>query len=140
MEPAEKIHETEKKIKSLEQDLNDLRQGLTIVSDYYRDLRNVSCRQDAVEAVDEIVAKPLVDEDIEFEGIWKFHEEILLADPAAHVPCTEMYEAFARYCTRTGRSCVEQDAFEFVFAHIENPAPVLDRGEWIGYRLRPGSG
>jgi hypothetical protein len=140
MEPADKIHETEKKLRSLELDLNDLRQGLTLVNDYYRDLERVSRRQDAVEAVDQILAKPLVDDDIEFEGIWKFHEEALLADPAAHVPCTAMYEAFVRYCMQTGRSIVEQDAFEFVFAHIENPAPVLDRGEWIGYRLRSGTG
>jgi hypothetical protein len=140
MEPADTINDTEKKIRSLEQDLNDLRQGLTLVSDYYRDLERVSRRQEAVEAVDEIIAKPLVDDDIEFEGIWRFHEDILLADTEAHVPCTAMYEAFVRYCMQTGRSCVEQDAFEFVFAYIENPAPVLDRGEWIGYRLRSGSG
>ena len=140
MEHAEKISDTEKKIKSLEQDLNDLRQGLTLVTDYYRDLRRVSRQQDAVEEMDRVIAKPLVDDDIEFEGIWKFHEEALLADPVAKVPCNAMYEAFVRYCTETSRSCVEQDAFEFVFAHIESPAPVLDRGEWIGYRLRSGSG
>jgi hypothetical protein len=140
MEPSDKIHETEKKIKSLELDLNDLRQGLTLVNDYYRDLQRVSRHQDAVEAVDQIIAKPLVDDDIEFEGIWRFREDALLADPSAHVPCTAMFEAFVRYCMQTGRSTVEQDAFEFVFAHIENPAPVLDRGEWIGYRLRSGTG
>jgi hypothetical protein len=136
MEPSDKIIDTEKKIKSLEQDLNDLRQGLTIVNDYYRDLARVSRHQDAVEDVDRIIAKPLVDDDIEFEGIWRFHEDILVADPAERVPCTIMYDAFVRYCTATGRNRIGQEAFEFVFAHIENPAPVLDRGEWIGYRLR----
>jgi hypothetical protein len=140
MEPADKIHETEKKIKSLELDLNDLRQGLTLINDYYRDLERVSRHQDAVEAVDQCIAKPLVDDDIEFEGIWRFHEDVLVADAGVQVPCTEMYEAFVRYCMRTGRSIVEQDAFEFVFAHIENPVPVLDRGHWIGYRLRSCSG
>jgi len=139
MEPSDKIHETEKKIKSLELDLNDLRQGLTLVNDYYRDLERVSRRQDAVEAVDQCIAKPLMDDDIEFEGIWRFREEALIADSSAHVPCTAMYEAFVRYCMQSGRSIVEQDAFEFVFAHIENPAPVLNRGEWICYRLRPGT-
>jgi len=139
MAPPDKINDTEKKIKSLEQDLNDLRQGLTLVTDYYRDLERVSHHQDAVDEVDQTIAKPLVDEDIEFEGIWRFHEEALVADPEAHVPFAAMYDAFARYCRKNGRSVVDQDAFEFVFAHIENPAPVPDRGEWTGYRLRPGS-
>lgn len=139
MAPDDKINDTEKKIKSLEQDLNDLRQGLTLVADYYSDLRAVSRRQQAVEAVDETLAKPLVDDDMEFEGIWRFHEDALIADPAGRIPCTAMYEAFSAYCTQTGRSLIEQDAFEFVFAHIENPQPVLDRGAWIGYRFRAGT-
>jgi hypothetical protein len=78
-----------------------------------------------------------VDEDREFEGIWRFHEDVLIPDPLARVPCPVMYEAFVRYCTRTGRSPVEQEAFEFVFARMENPAPALGNGEWTGYRLRP---
>ena len=88
--------------------------------------------------MDEAVTKPLVDEDMEFESIWRFHEEMLVPDPDAHVPCTGMYEAFVRYCTGTGRRIVEQEAFEFVFAHMEKPQPVLRCGEWFGYRLRPG--
>jgi len=139
MESPDQINTTEKKIKSLEQDLNDLRQGLTLVSDYYRDLERISRQQDAVEAVDEIVAKPLMDDDIEFESIWRFHEEVLIPDPASHIPLDAMYEAFTRYCQKNGRSAMEQESFTFVFAHMENPAPVLDRGMWIGYRLRPGS-
>ncbi|MDD1694160.1 MAG: hypothetical protein LUQ71_05500 [Methanoregula sp.] len=139
MDPSDKINGTEQKIKGLEQDLNDLRQGLTLVADYYRDLQKLSRQQDAVEAVDQIIAKPLVDEDIEFEGIWRFHEEELVADPEARVPFTTMYDAFVKYCQKNGRDVVDADAFEFVFAHIENPTPVPDRGEWIGFRLRSGS-
>ncbi len=126
----------EKKIKELEQDLNDLRQGLTLVKDYYRDLEPVSREQEAFEAVDEQVARQLIDDDIEFEGIWKFHEDVLVPDPVARVPFGKMYEAFVRYCAKSGRSVVEQDAFEFVFEHLENPKPEPSRGEWIGYRLR----
>jgi len=136
MDPSEKINNTEQKIKGLEQDLNDLRQGLTLVADYYRDLQKMSKQQDAVEAVDEILARPLVDEDIEFEGIWKFHEDSLIADSDSRVPFEAMYNAFLQYCQKNGRSVVDLDAFEFVFARIENPTPVPDRGEWIGYRLR----
>jgi len=138
MEPTDHLNDTEKKLKGLEQDLNDLRQGLTLVNDYYRDLEKISKHQDAVEAVDEIIAKPLVDDDIEFEGIWRFHEEALVEDAGVAVPCEEMYGAFVQYCKTSGRCVVEQDAFEFVFARIEHPSPVLDHGTWIGYRLRTG--
>jgi len=139
MESPDKISTTEQKIKGLEQELNDLRQGLTLISDYYRDLERISRQQDAVEAVDEIVAKPLVDDDLEFESIWRFHEDVLVPDPSSRITVAAMYEAFVRYCQKNGRDVMEEESFSFVFAHIENPAPVLDRGEWTGYRLRSGS-
>ena len=137
MEPADKIQKQEKKIKNLELELNDLRQGLTVVADYYRDLRQVSRQQVATEIVDQDIARPIVDEDREFEGIWRFNEDVLMPDPSARVPFTTMYEAFVGYCKRTGRIPVEQKAFEFVFARMENPCPALGGGKWTGYRLRP---
>ena len=140
MESPDKITTTEKKIQSLEQDLNDLKQGLALVSDYYQDLERISRQQDAVIAVDEIIAKPQMEDDIEFESIWRFHEDILIPDPDAHIPLAAMYEAFVRYCEKSGRSPMDQESFTFVFAHMENPTPVLDQGEWTGYRLHPGSG
>jgi hypothetical protein len=140
MDPLDRCQEHEKKIKNLELDLNDLRQGLATVTDFFQDLEHVSRQQDAVEAVDQSIVKPLIEEDIEFEGIWRFHEEVLVADPVARVACTEMYEAFIRYCKRTGRSVVDEDAFGFVFSRMENPGPVLDCGEWTGYRLRTDGG
>jgi hypothetical protein len=136
IEPAEQPTEQERKLKNLELELNDLRQGLTVVADYYKDLEKVSQRQDAVEAVDETIARPLVDDDREFEGIWRFHEEMLIGDSEARVPYQNMYDAFLRFCTRNGRIPVDREAFEFVFSKMENPAPVMDHGEWIGYRLR----
>jgi hypothetical protein len=137
MEPADHPIDQERKIKTLEQDLNDLRQGLTLVADYYHDLEEVSKQQDAVGTIDEELLKPLVDDDLEFESIWKFHEEVLVPDPGARIPCTAMYDAFIRYCEETGRQAVEREAFEFVFSRMENPEPACDRGEWIGYSLRP---
>jgi DICT domain-containing protein len=136
MEPADKIQDQEKKIKNLELELNDLRQGLTVVADYYRDLKQVSREQEAAGIVDRDLARPILDEDREFEGIWRFHEDVLVPDPLARVPCQAMYDAFVRYCGRTGRVPVEQEAFEFVFARMENPSPALGNGEWAGYRLR----
>jgi hypothetical protein len=137
MEPEDKLTEQDKKIKNLELELNDLRQGLTVVAEYYQELKRVSQRQDAAEAVNQALVRPLVDEDLEFESIWKFHEEVLVADPKSRVSRKAMYDAFVQYCTKSGRSEVDKDAFEFVFARIENPTPALNkRGQWIGYNLQ----
>ena len=125
------------KIKNLEQELNDLRQGLVVVTDYYQDLKDASQEQIASLELDEGIVKPLMEDDLEFESIWRFHEEVLLADPSARVPCNAMFEAFEQFCTKSGRDVVEQEAFEFVFARMENPKPECDRGDWIRYRLRP---
>lgn len=132
-EPASNQYQ---KLKSLEHDLNDLRQGLVVVTDYCRDLKSVSKEQLASLEIDEGIIKPLMEDELEFEGIWSFHEDILVADPQAHVPCAAMYEAFIRFCTSTGRRVIEQEAFEFIFARMENPKPICERGEYIGYRLR----
>lgn len=136
MDSPEPITQKEQKIKNLERDLNDLRQGLAVVTDYYKDLKTVSKEQIATQEIDEGIVRPLMESDLEFESIWRFHEEVLLADLSAHVPCNEMYEAFLQFCTSSNRSIVEQEAFEFVFARMENPEPLCYQGDWIGYRLR----
>jgi len=135
MTPPGQDPDKEKKIHNLELELNDLRQGLAVVSDYYKDLEGVSRKQEAAAQLDENITRPLIDDDLEFEGIWRFHEEDLVPDPSASVPCHEMYDAFVRYCTSAGRTAVDREAFEFVFSRMENPQPVLDRGTWTGYRL-----
>jgi len=136
MELSDQIITQEKKIKKLEMELNDLRQGLATVQDYYYDLQRISEKQEAAESIEQEIVKPLNDEDREFEGIWRFHRERLIADPSAHIPRAEMYDAFVRYSTKTSRHGVEQEAFEFVFARIKNPSPLFTRGEWKGYRLK----
>jgi hypothetical protein len=136
MDPEERLAEQEKKLQALEQELNDLRQGLAVVTDFYRELATLSTQQDAAADLDAAIARPQVDDDLEFESIWRFHEDVLVPDASAHVACAEMYDAFVRYCTGTGRDVIGRDAFEFVFAHMENPVPGLDKGEWTGYRLR----
>jgi hypothetical protein len=136
MELSDQIITQEKKIKKLEMELNDLRQGLPTVRDFYNDLQCVSEKQEAAESIEQEFEQPLNDEDREFDGIWCFHKERLIADPSAHVPRAEMYDAFVRYSTKTSRHGMEQDAFEFVFARIKNPSPLFTRGEWKGYRLK----
>jgi DICT domain-containing protein len=136
MELSDQIINQEKKIKKLEMELNDLRQGLATVQDYYYDLQRGSEKQEAQESIEQEIVKPLDDEDREFDGIWHFHKERLIADPSAHIPRAEMYDAFVRYSIKTSRHGVEQEAFEFVFARMENPPPLFTRGEWMGYRLK----
>jgi len=135
MELSDQIITQEKKIKKLEMDLNDLRQGLATVRDFYYDLLCVSEKPEAVEKIERERVMPLDNEDWEFEGIWRFHKERLIADPSAHILRAEMYDAFVRYCTKTSRNGVNQDAFEFVFARMKNPSPLFTRGEWRGCRL-----
>jgi len=137
MDASDRISRQEKKIKHLEQELNDLRQGLVIVQDYYRDVKRVSEDRKAARRFENLVVKPLIDDEREFNGIWRFHKEMLIPDPTAHILYSDMYDAFLRYCSKTGRSPVEQEVFEFVFARMEDPSPVSDRGEWKGCRLIP---
>lgn len=136
MELSDKITSQERKIKKLEMELNDLRQGLATVRDFYYDLQCGSEKQEAAESIEQEIVKPLNDEDREFDGIWRFHKERLIADPSALIPRSEMYDAFVRYSTKTSQYGVDQDAFEFVFARIKNPSPLFTRGEWKGYRLK----
>ena len=136
MELSDHITSQEKKIKKLEMDLNDLRQGLATIRDFYYDLQCVSEKQEVAESIEQEIVQPLNDEDREFDGIWRFHKERLIPDPSAHVPRAEMYDAFVKFSTKTSRYGVEQDAFEFVFARIKNPSPLFTRGEWKGYRLK----
>jgi len=107
-----------------------------MIRDFYHDLQCMSEKQEASENTELEVAQPLNNEDREFDGIWRFHHEQLIADPLARIPRAEMYDAFIRYSTKTSRYSVEQDAFEFVFARIKDPSPQFTRGEWRGYRLK----
>ena len=86
MEISDRIIQQEKKIKKLEMELNDLRQGLTVVQDYYCDLHSVSENRETAENIEQERVKPLNDDDREFDGIWSFHRERLIAEPSAYVP------------------------------------------------------
>ena len=138
MKASDRISGQEERIRHLELELNDLRQGLVIVRDYYHELGRVSGNQEAALRLERGIVRPLKEDDREFNGIWRFHREIIIPDPSSHIPYAEMYGAFVRYCTKTGKSPVDQEVFEFVFARMENPSPVFDRGEWKGCRLLTG--
>ncbi len=138
MKASDRISGQEKRIRHLELELNDLRQGLVIVRDYYHDLGRGSGNQEAALRLERWIIRPQSEDDREFDGIWRFHREIIVPDASAHIPYAEMYDAFVRYCAKTGKSAVDQEVFEFVFARMENPGPVSDRGEWKGCRLLTG--
>ena len=128
----------EKKIFRLERELDDLRQGLAVVQDYYRDLERFSDDREAAARLEMVMVRPRFDDEREFNGIWKFHREFLIPDPSAHISYAEMYDAFTEYCRKTGSEPVDQEVFEYVFALMENPSPVSDRGEWKGCHLLTG--
>jgi hypothetical protein len=136
MEPADQHPDNDKKIKHLEMELNDLRQGLALVGDYYKDLMKATILQEAEAEFGDTIIKPLVDEDREFDTIWKFHEETLVADLESDISRKGMYELFIAYCSKRGKCHIEQDEFEFVLMQMENPQPVLENGNWTGCRVR----
>ena len=136
MDPLDLIQEQEKKIQSLENELIELRQGLSFVQDYFRGLGQVAKEQEAAAEIDREFVRPLMDEDLEFEGIWEFHQKMLVADPKGCVPLDRMYDTFAMYCRTRGRKPVDKIAFEFLLPQMEDPRPVIYRGKWQGCRLR----
>ena len=135
METGEKNIEKREKIETLEKELADLRQGLCIVQDYYHDLEQVAKAQDAEESVEKSLLKPLIAEDTEFEGIWKFHDEMVIKDPAANVPCARMFELFASYCRQKGRVVADRPSFEFMLIQM-GMRRESDRELWLGCRIR----
>lgn len=136
MDLTHRIILQEKKIKKLELEMNDLRQGLTTLQDYYCDLHSVFTHQEIEESKVKVTVMPPRDDESEFDGIWSFYKDILIPEPSAHVSCAELYNAFRNYCVKTGKAMVEQGAFEFIFARMENPRPELYRGEWKGCRIK----
>jgi|WetSurMetagenome_2_1015567.scaffolds.fasta_scaffold13964_3 hypothetical protein len=136
MDLSDQIITQETKIKKLELELNDLRQGLATVQDFYYDLLHISVKQEAAEIIEQELVKPQDDEDRESDRILSFFQERLIADPAGHISREEMYDAFVRCDAETSRYRTDQETFEFVFARITNPPPLFTRGEWKGYWIK----
>ena len=136
MDPTEQTTNKEKMIKNLELELNDLRQGRATLKDYYCQLEQVTKKEEAAESIEEEIVRPQIDDEKEFDAIWQFHEEMLIADPAGCVPLAEMYDAFVQFCKKTSIHPVDMSAFNFIFARMEKPQPALDKGAWNGYRLK----
>jgi hypothetical protein len=136
MYPLDIIQEQEKRIQSLETELTELRQGLAAVHDYFLQIKAHADEQSISAEINLGIVRPLRDEDAEFEGIWDFHEKMLVSDPAGSVPLDLMYDTFAQFCRKNGKKPVDKDAFEYLLPQMENPRPVIFRGKWQGCRFR----
>jgi hypothetical protein len=136
MDLSDQIIARETKIKKLELELNDLRQGLATVQDFYYDLLHVSEKQEAAEGIKQEIVKPQDEEDRESDRIWSFFQERLIADPAGHISREEMYNAFVQCTAETSQYRIDQETFEFVFARITHPPPLFTRGEWKGFWIK----
>ena len=82
------------------------------------------------------IVRPLMEEDAEFEGIWDFHQKILVGDPSGSIPLDIMYDTFVQFCCKNGRKPVDKDAFEYLLPQMDAPHPVVFRGKWQGCRFR----
>ncbi len=138
MDAPDQHSDRKKQVQDLEQNVNDLRQGLATVGDYYTDIARLSRTRDVATEIRQTIGRQEEDANREFEGIWRFHAEMLVADPSARISCTRMYDAFVRYCARTGIPAGDAVEFMFVLSLMENPQPVLDHSVWTGCRLRSG--
>ncbi len=136
MNPQDSVQEQEKKIQSLEQELAELRQNLAAVEDYFLQVKALTDAHEVRAELDNEIIKAFTDEDAEFEGIWDFHQQILVADPDGSIPLDTMYETFARFCREHGRKPLDKDAFEYLLPQMENPRPEIFRGKWQGCRFR----
>jgi len=136
MYPLDLIQEQEKRIQSLEKELTELRQGLAAVHDYFLEIRAAVDEKSASAELNFGIVRPLKEEDAEFEGIWDFHQKMLVGDPAGSIPLDIMYDTFSRFCSKNGRKAVDKDAFEYLLPQMDDPRPVVFRGKWQGCRLR----
>jgi hypothetical protein len=136
MYPLDLIQEQEKRIQCLEKELTELRQGLAAVHDYFLEIRAAVDEKSASAELNFGIVRPLNEEDAEFEGIWDFHQKMLVGDPAGSIPLDIMYDTFSRFCSKNGRKAVDKDAFEYLLPQMDDPHPVVFRGKWQGCRLR----
>lgn len=136
MYPLDLIQEQEKRIQCLEKELTELRQGLAAVHDYFLEIRAAVDEKSASAELNFGIVRPLKEEDAEFEGIWDFHQKMLVGDPAGSIPLDIMYDTFSRFCSKNGRKPVDKDAFEYLLPQMDDPRPVVFRGKWQGCRLR----
>ncbi|ABS56761.1 hypothetical protein Mboo_2247 [Methanoregula boonei 6A8] len=136
MYPLDIIQEQEKRIQSLEKELTELRQGLAAVHDYFLQIRAQADEQSISAEINLGIVRPLKEDDAEFEGIWDFHEKMLVSDPKGTVPLDIMYDTYAQFCRKSNKKPVDKDAFEYLLPQMENPRPVVFRGKWQGCRFR----
>ena len=136
MYPLDIIQEQEKRIQSLEKELTELRQGLAAVHDYFLDIKAQADAHSVSAEINLGIVRPQKDDDAEFEGIWEFHEQLLVSDPKGTIPLDTMYDTYARFCRKSNKKPVDKDAFEYLLPQMENPRPVVFRGKWQGCRFR----
>ncbi|MGA2104509.1 MAG: hypothetical protein WCF32_08355 [Methanoregula sp.] len=136
MYPLDIIQEQEKRLQSLEHELIELRQGLAAVHDYFLQIKAQADEKSMSAELNFGIVRPLKDDDIEFEGIWEFHQKMIVADPSGSIPLDIMYDTFAQFCRKNGKKPVDKDAFEYLLPQMDNPRPVIFRGKWQGCRFR----
>jgi hypothetical protein len=136
MYPLDIIQEQEKRLNSLEKELTELRQGLAAVHDYFLDIKAAADERSVSAELTFGIVRPLKEDDAEFEGIWDFHQKLLVADPSGSIPLDIMYDTFSQFCRKNGKKPVDKDAFEYLLPQMDEPRPVIFRGKWQGCRFR----
>jgi hypothetical protein len=106
--------EQEKKLLEIQQGLNDIRQGLVTIRDYYSIISTLSQKRSAELGDYPPVALPSVEERGEFESLWHFLNDPSAAGTSDITSADMMYDCYLDFCKRRGLAPVDRDSFDFI--------------------------
>lgn len=135
MDPGD-AKKREERIESVQKEIADLRQELASMHEVFASLGPTPAEKQAKAKIERDFVAESTEEDNEFEGIWAFHERMLVTDAGGIVPADAMYAAFVVFCHANGKIPVEQEAFEFLLPQMDDPCPVHAGENWTGCRFR----
>ncbi|MFA5331708.1 MAG: primase-like DNA-binding domain-containing protein [Methanoregula sp.] len=135
MDP-EIVQKREERIESVEKEIADLRQELVSMHEIFTSMGSTPAEKQVKSKIEQEMDAASAEDENEFEGIWAFHERLLVADAAGVIPADSMYAAFVIFCHANGKIPLEQDAFEFLLPQMDDPCPVHSGENWTGCRFR----
>jgi hypothetical protein len=106
--------ERAKKLKELQQGLNDIRQGLVTIQEYYSFFSTLSLERGRDPEGGSPVALPTLEESGEFESLWHFLKDHDTDCIQPSVSFGALYELYTEFCRRRGLNPVDRDAFHYI--------------------------
>lgn len=119
----EDLAEKKAHLLKLQQDLNDIRQGLITIQDFSETLADLSRKKDPENPSS--VALPTLEESGEFESLWHFLNDNGYLDDGRIPPSSDLlYTEYRGFCHDRGIDPVEREAFDFVILMHVHPEEI----------------